>query len=108
MKRRDLQPCVVCKKGLAHNRGLTFYRVKIDHMVFDVAALGRLHALESLFGGGSGGAALAEAMGPDEDLAQEITSTGTVLVCQDCGIETLLHAVLEIADEPDHGEDCKP
>lgn len=70
---------------MAHDNAITFYRVTIEHMVLHLKNIQRRHGLELFFGGGQPGAALAEVMGDDGDIAACATKE-TALVCQDCGI----------------------
>ncbi|MDT0635068.1 hypothetical protein [Spectribacter hydrogenoxidans] len=84
LKRNDIQPCALCHKGLMAGNQIAGYRVKIDHMLFDPGAIQRAHGLEMMMGGH---VALATALGPDEALAQEVSSS-TALICQACALET--------------------
>ena len=95
MKHRDLKPCMVCGKGVMHNRSIQFYRVKVDFMMVDLAAVQRAQGLEQMLGGN---AMIANAMGPDEDLAVP-TSTVEGLLCLDCGIRHCVASTLEMANE---------
>ncbi|MFP4240072.1 MAG: hypothetical protein ACLFRZ_12300 [Rhodosalinus sp.] len=92
MKQRDLKPCALCGKGMAHSGQLHFYRVRVEQHVLDVRAIQRQHGLEQMLGPA---AALGQVLGPDEDMAKGLGET-TQLVCADCGLSsaaltTLLH-----------------
>jgi hypothetical protein len=84
LKRRDIQPCICCGKGVMHTGLPLCYRVTIERFGFDMRALQRLSGLEQFFGGGSGGATLADVMGPGDDLAKRIGDAGVALVCEAC------------------------
>lgn len=62
-----------------HAGGIAFFRVRVDHMLVNLRAVGRQAGLEQFVGS----AALAFHMGPQEDIAQQ-ASTCSGLVCQDC------------------------
>lgn len=85
LKREDLQRCCRCGKGLG-DCGLTFYRVTVERFMLHLPNIQRRHGLETFFGGGGAGAALAGAMGTDDDLARPITLPVQVLICEDCAI----------------------
>jgi hypothetical protein len=96
MKAIDFKPCGVCGQGMMFNgRPPLFYRVQIQSMGIDQGAVMRRHGLELMMGGGRQGAALAEAMGINEDIAKQIDSAD-VLVCFPCAMELgPLHRLLE-------------
>lgn len=104
MKRLEISKgCAVCGKGIMHDGQIAFYRVAIDHFVSNLQAIQRTHGLEQFFGGGPAGAALADAMGTDEDLAIKVSSNN-FLVCQKCMIghaSMLLTVVENINDQED-------
>lgn len=85
MKRRELEMCCVCGKGVAHGNNIAFYRIKIEHMLLHAPNIQRRHGLEQFFGGGQAGAVLAEVMGDDGDIAVPVTSESG-LICQVCAI----------------------
>lgn len=82
LKHKDFKPCMGCGKGVAHANGLTFYRVKIDRFILDARKIQRAHGLEMMMGGN---AMLANIMGPNADLAKQISSH-QFLLCDDCSI----------------------
>jgi hypothetical protein len=88
MKARDIKPCAICGKGVMHSGVPLFYRVKVESMGVDIAAVKRHSGLEQVFGGGQAGAVLADVMGPDPDIAKPIIEDQpAVLVCQTCALE---------------------
>lgn len=88
-KRQDIQKCACCGKGLAQG-GVHFYRVHIEQMVLDHAAIQRESGLEAVMGGN---VAIAAALSPNEDLAQVFRSR-EVLICGECGVAPQVPAVL--------------
>lgn len=80
MKQTDIVPCGLCGQGVAHDGNIAFMRVTIDHMVLDLGAIRRQAGLEQML---DGHAAIAHAMGRNEDIARCVSST-EIVVCQDC------------------------
>ena len=91
MKRKDIQPCAICGKGVMHDNMMVFYRVKLDYMIANFPAIERQAGLEMMLGGN---AMIAHAMGPDEDLAISMNEQ-SFLLCFDCAIR---HQVAELAE----------
>ncbi|HDY88608.1 MAG TPA: hypothetical protein ENH82_10940 [bacterium] len=98
IKRKDLQKCIKCGEGVANNKQMTFFIVEQKYMVLNIGAVQQRHGLEIYFGGGQAGAALAEVMGTDEDLAKEL-SNNKVFVCLDCSYNLTIFGIAEIATE---------
>lgn len=96
MKQTDFQNCAICRKGMMHSGQITFYRLRVDHMAINTGAVQRAHGLEMMM---SGHTALAHALSPNEDMAEQVT-TATVLVCQDCALMER-HSVAEITERAD-------
>lgn len=92
LKERKLTPCTVCGEGLLKDRALTFYRLRLDYMVADPAAIQRRAGLGMMMGAAE---PLAAVMGPDEDLAVCLTREVDILVCFGCG-STPVEQLLEI------------
>ena len=80
MKQADLKPCSKCGEGVMHTGNPMFYRVTVDSLIVDPRAVQRQHGLEMMLGGN---AAIAHAMGPQEDMAKQIDSNELIL-CMDC------------------------
>lgn len=87
LKERDLAPCALCGK---HHEAPIFYRVTVDSCAFDTAAVQRQIGLGMMMGGN---AAIAQVMGPDDDMAK-IVSTETKTLCLECAMTTPLAALL--------------
>ena len=82
MKRDQIKPCVLCGKGVAHDRCITFYRVRLTRLGISLRAVQAQTGLEMMLGH----AGLAQIMGPDEDLAVEIGDEQEALVCDTCAL----------------------
>jgi len=84
LKERDVErlgPCAVCGKSLIGGGRLPlFYVVRISRAGFDLPAINRRVALGALLQS----SALAQAMGPDEDIAKIINGPTEVAVHEEC------------------------
>jgi hypothetical protein len=86
-----------------HAKQLIFYKVAIQSYCINVRAVQRQAGLEMMF---KGNAAIATAMGPDEDLAKPVSDENRVLICLDCAINTPIALLLETsAEQPSEGSD---
>lgn len=72
--------CPLCQKSQLAG-GVTFYKVEISRGVFDLNAVRRAAGLEMQIG------ALAQIMGPDENLARIFKGPKTVFVHEQCAHE---------------------
>lgn len=93
MKQSEITKCVGCGEGVGHNSDIAFYRVSAQYMVLDMQAVSRAHGMEMVMGGGSTGAMLQQVMGPNEDLANEVSSHD-VCICLKCAMERTLAEML--------------
>ena len=84
MKKSEIKKCGFCKKGVMHNQDLTFYRVTASRSIINVGAIQRQNGLEMFMGN----AAIASVMGPDEDMAEEITKFEDVFICESCAMDS--------------------
>lgn len=84
---------MICGAPLLGDRmnELTFYRVRLTRLVWDVGAVQRQAGLTAMLGGHG---ALAQAMGPDENLATVIDQPRDGVVHERCGAR--VHHVLEL------------
>ena len=80
LKRKDIDKCKLCERGVAAG-GLVFYRVKVEQFGLDHMAIMQQHGLELQLGGN---AALAQVMGPDNDLARSLSDEFKVCICGEC------------------------
>lgn len=86
MKEKDLREvakCVKCGKGFGASGLPTFYRVRIQRYGIDMKAIKRQTGLEMMMGGHI---ALAQVMGPDEDMAEKI-SEKEITLCESCAYD---------------------
>jgi hypothetical protein len=81
MKQRDIKPCAICNKGLAHDSNFLFWRIKFDRLGLDLNAIQQQHGLELMMGS----PVLANVMGPDRDIAKVVEA----LVCEPCVLQRL-------------------
>lgn len=95
MKLREFEKCASCGRGMAA-AGIHFYRVEVEQLVLDQPAIQRQHGLEMMLGD----AALASALGPDEDLAVSV-GKGQGLLCAECGLRMPAAVMLEAATSCD-------
>ena len=80
-KQTDIKPCGICGKGIAHDQGIMFYRVRVEPFVLDAQAIERQIGMEKLMGGN---AAIAFHMGPQENMATALGEPYSLLVCGSC------------------------
>lgn len=99
MKRTELQSCCMCGHGLMYHGTSLFYGITLRHYGFDMGAVRRRAGMEDMMGGGRPGATLAQVLGPDEDIAQELAQPKTLLVCQKCMIDNFL-SIIEADPKP--------
>jgi hypothetical protein len=98
MKQRDIKKCGICDKGMMHS-AITFYTLRVQYMAIDVGAVQRQDALETLCGGSP---AIAQALGPNEDLAVPLGDPDDVWICLDCSIShglAQLHEAIQNAKQ---------
>lgn len=91
-KRKDISDCAVCGGKLMAKGSLTFYRLNIERLIFDVQAIREQHGLETMMGSPM----LASVMGPDQNLALLLDGPCEVLVCENCAISPLNVCMLPI------------
>lgn len=93
VRRRDLGPCSKCGKGLGHSGDICSTRVVVTRLVMNLNAIQRQTGLEMMLGS----AALAEVMGRNEELLVSLGDADTLLLCDDCAMNTTVMALSEIA-----------
>lgn len=96
VKQCDLQPCILCGKGICHSNQIACTRIRVSRMLVNIRAVEQQHGLELMLGGA---APLAMAMGPDRDMLVPVHDEETVLVCDRCSIDQMrlceLHELIE-------------
>ncbi len=100
MKQSEFKPCAICGEGMLHHeegrvRTLNFFRVKIEYFMALPASINRQHGREQSM---MPMPELAQTMGPDEDLATELSAV-EALVCLHCGMKATLGQIKEMAAE---------
>ena len=98
LRARDLEPCILCERGLGHDNQITFHRLTIDRFVIDAGNVQRHDGLERMFGGGQVGAVMADIMGPGLEIARSHQAlSATVLICETCAMsrEITVWTILE-------------
>lgn len=90
LKATDLKPCHLCGK---HYDNPVFYRVSVKQFVLDAKAIERQIGLSMMLGGN---ATIAQAMGPNEDMAKQ-TQSHTALLCSECAMKMPVLSVLAVA-----------
>jgi len=79
---REAATCEICKKPIGASGVPLFYRVRIERYGLNAQALQRQQGLAMVLGH----AKLAAFMGPNEDMADKISST-EFTVCETCSSE---------------------
>lgn len=83
MRQREFKNCVLCDRGMMHGGKQTFFRLSLDYMLINTAAVMRQHGLEL-------------SMGPDENLAECVGERQEVLLCLDCAVKpNILFGIFE-------------
>jgi hypothetical protein len=93
---REAAECARCHKKIGASGLPLFWRVRIERYGLDVRALERQQGLAMIVGS----AALAQVLGPDEDLATPVMDPVTVTICESCCTEPLILAAIAERDEP--------
>jgi hypothetical protein len=84
MKEKELREaanCAMCGKPFGHSGLPLFWRVTIERFGVDYQAMRRQDGLTGLLGGN---VALAQIMGPDENIATPMMEPIKVTVCEPC------------------------
>lgn len=99
MKAKELREaaiCAHCKRPFGHTQYPLFWRITIERLGVDMPAIQRQDGLAMVLGGN---AALADVMGPDEDLTRPMQEPVTITLCQQCALsEPVLIGVLAMED----------
>ena len=102
MKEEELRKicnCTLCGKPVGHTRLPLFWRVRIQRYGLKIDAIKRNAGLTMMLGGH---VALAQIMGPNEDMAKKISEI-EITVCETCALEKPL-PVAVLAEEEDEEE----
>jgi hypothetical protein len=102
MKEEELRKhtrCSICGKKIGHTGLPFFWTLAVDRYGIDFEAMRRQDGLAAYLGGHTG---LAEAVGPNEDMAEKVMDTVTLTLCEYCVMKQILIPALcerENADE---------
>jgi len=94
--RRDVQLCIGCGRGVAHDHNMIFFRATLERFCLDQRGIMQEHGLEQFFGGGKPGAVLASVMGTNPPLAHRFGEPTTSLICLDCAMNPALPVTMVI------------
>ena len=84
MKERELRAhavCSLCRKKIGESGVPLFYRVTLERFGVKLDAVRRQTGLEMML---NGHVAIAQAMGPDEDMAVPVMEKVVLVVCESC------------------------
>lgn len=98
MKERELRKhatCALCNRKVLESGLPLFWTFTVERHGVLVDAVRRQGGLTELLGGN---AAIAAAMGPDEDMTQRLAGPITLSVCEPCAMESPL-ALRALAEE---------
>jgi len=95
---RKYAECSVCKKKIGHAGLPIFWTIRIERHGLDRAALERQQGLTMMLGGE---AALARAMGPDEEMTTLLMDPVVASVCEPCSLKQI--CIAQIAEEVGNG-----
>lgn len=101
MKEAELRKhtdCTVCGGKITAAGVPLFYRVTIERFGIDLRAVRRQSGLAQFLGGSPQAVAIAEAMGPDEDMAQAMMEPTVVTVCETCSMRSVCVAELGLRE----------
>lgn len=87
---REVATCKLCQKKIGHTGMPLFWRVRVERYGLKKDALDRQQGLTMMLGGR---AQLAAMMGPDEDMAEKISST-EFTICEECAMASTCVAFL--------------
>ena len=104
MKEKELRECAVCAAcgNKIGSSGLpVFYRLTLARYGVDGKAMQRQTGLEMMMGGC---VALAQVLGPDEDMTMTLLEPFTITVCETCSTKPIM--VAEFAEMGPGQEKC--
>jgi len=105
MKERELREhseCSLCHRLIGHTGIPLFWTVKVCRYGVDLAAMKRQDGLAAMLGGHPG---IAQAMGPDEDMANAVMEQVELTLCESCAMECdVAMTALSLAKERDEGD----
>jgi len=94
MDRKDFKPCAGCGRGVMHTGLPLFWKVRIERWGVNARQVQQRHGMETFFGGGPGGVALADVFSSGA-IAEVLPGTEVdVLVCEACSTKPKILAAL--------------
>lgn len=104
MKEKELRQhttCSVCSEKILKSGIPIFYTLRIERHIVDLSAIKRQSGLEMMLNS----VALAQVMGPDEDMTKSLMEPLELTICNDCDIEPVMIAALVEKHQPEEGEE---
>ena len=98
MKEKELRAhatCSLCRKKIGASGLPLFYRLTVERFGVDLHAVRRQSGLEMLLGGA---VHIAQAMGPDEEMATPVMDKLVLVVCEPCSTAMRPCCVAELAE----------
>lgn len=89
MKEKELREratCAVCGERIGASMIPAFFVIRAQRYIVDMRAVQRQSGLESVMGGA---VALAQVMGPNENLANPVGPEFSITICADCNDDPL-------------------
>lgn len=83
MKASEMQRCALCGEGVMWQGLPVFWRLTVQRMGVDLAAVRQVAGLEMLIGN----VAIARALGPDPDIARPLGEERSIVVCEGCAAQ---------------------
>lgn len=105
MKERELRAhsdCSLCGNKIGHTGLPLFWRLTVERFGIDVNAVRRQDGLTAVLGGH---VAIAQAMGPDDDMATPLMEPLTLTVCESCACHSGLPVAALAEYRPQHKEE---
>lgn len=94
MKEAELRnhlTCDCCSKKIGHTGLPIFWRIRVERFGIDATAVKRQQGLTDFLGS----AALAMAMGPDEDMTIDLMNPKIITLCDSCAVNAPVAVCLE-------------
>jgi len=99
---RKAAKCGLCGKKVGESGIPLFYRVRIERLGINLAAVRRQSGLEMMLGGS---VALAQALSPEGEMTTQVMKPFEFTVCETCSTQDhCLAAMVEMAMPPDEEE----
>lgn len=93
LKSQQFTNCLSCDRSVFEGGSIHFYEIRTEQHVANIPAIQRRHGLAMMMGGAG---ALADVMGPNEDLSHGMGAESGLL-CADCALTTPVAMVGELA-----------